>query len=229
MCFQLLPCAISFRAGFTAGDSNRIAANKRLQFTVPRQRKEPLRFVRESLPPGAWRYNSTLTLIYFIALFTVFRFNYWLVLLRKGNVLLYQLPGREFSENCSMLQREVKIFHFPWKILAQDTSEVYFVHCHRFIRNIKFSSASKLSTQYLEGFILISVTRNNLSLPLIFAHTRLWGWMGSTQEYWESQQSAQRTCNHLFHVFSTAFPLSFAEACFSKTKPKQLKKTPSKF
>lgn len=120
---------------------------QRLQFMVPQQRKEALSFVIKSLPPGAWRYNSTFTLIYFIALFAVFRFNYWLVLLQKGNVLLYQPPGREFSENYRILQREVIIFHFPWTILLQDTSEVCFMHCHRFIGNIKFSRASKFSTQ----------------------------------------------------------------------------------
>ena len=143
---------------------------QRLQLVVPQQRKEALSFVIKSLPPGAWKYNSALTLIYFIALFAVFRFNYWLVLLQKANVLLYQLPGRDFSENYHILQREVIIFHFPWKILAQDTAEVCLMHCHRFTGNIKPSRASKLSTQYLAGVILISDTLNNLSkegfLPL---------------------------------------------------------------
>lgn len=107
-------------------------------------KKGSFEFCHKSLPPGAWRYNSTLTLIYFIALFAVFRFNYWLVLLQKGNVLLYQLPGREFSENNRILQREVIIFHLPWKILVQDISEVCLMHCHRFTGNIKFSWASKI-------------------------------------------------------------------------------------
>lgn len=151
-------------------DLQQVTATVMLQFMAPRQRKEALSFVIKSLPPGAWRYNSTLSLIYFIALVAVFRFNYWLVLVQKGNVLLYQLPGREFSENYHILQREVIIFHFPRKILVQDTSKVCFMHCHRFTGNIKFSRASKLSTQYLEGVILISDVLNNLSrwsfLPL---------------------------------------------------------------
>lgn len=126
---------------------------------VLQQRKEALTFVIKSLPPSAWRHNSALTLICFTALFTVFRFNYWLVLLQKGNVLLYQLPGREFSENYHVLQKEVIIFHFPWKILVQDT----FMHCHRFTGNIEFSAALKLSTRYPGGVLFISDILNNLS------------------------------------------------------------------
>lgn len=66
-------------------DLQQVTATATLQFPIPGQRKEVLCFVRKSLPLGAWRYNSTLILIYFIAPFTVFRFNYCLLLLQKGN------------------------------------------------------------------------------------------------------------------------------------------------
>lgn len=55
------------------------------------------------------------------------------------------------------------------------------MHCRRFKGNIKFSRASKLSTQYLEGVILISHLLNNLSRSFhnLYMHKRvLWGQLG---------------------------------------------------
>lgn len=78
---------------------------QRLQFKVPQQ-KGDLSFAIETVPVIAWRYNSTLSLIYVIALLAVFGFNCWLLLTQKCTAL-YQVPHREISENHHILQKKV--------------------------------------------------------------------------------------------------------------------------
>lgn len=79
------------------------------------------------------------------------------------------------------------------------------MHCRRFKGNIKFSRASKLSTQYLEGVILISHLLNNLSRSFhnLYMHKRvLWGQMGDALKCTEGAGRGLTKPLSIFHQMS---------------------------